>query len=106
MVEAKANFDKFFDERGLDAKPFTFAVIQSWISSYQVQTAAVAPAAPQGRLGGTSWTPLHFLPLSRPDFHRRMSATLLCFWAGFEMSATLIVKFTPQKLTARCVCVQ
>ena len=58
MVEAKANFDKFFDERGLDAKPFTFAVIQSWISSYQVQTAAVAPAAPQGRL---EW---HFMDAS------------------------------------------
>ncbi|HDS1558927.1 restriction endonuclease fold toxin 5 domain-containing protein [Stenotrophomonas maltophilia] len=50
VVEAKANFEKFFDEYGRDATPFTFAVTESWLKSYRVQSALVAPAMPRGKL--------------------------------------------------------
>lgn len=50
VVEAKANFGNFFDEDGGPAKPFTPAVVESWVSGYMAQDAVVAATKPQGKL--------------------------------------------------------
>ncbi|QEO25553.1 Tox-REase-5 domain-containing protein [Xanthomonas translucens] len=50
VVEAKANFSSFFDDDGDEAKPFTGAVVNSWVTTYFDQEKAIAPTKPQGKL--------------------------------------------------------
>lgn len=50
VVESKANFGHFFDDSGGPGKPFTDAVVQSWVTAYQGQETAIAITKPQGKL--------------------------------------------------------
>ncbi|OBU48967.1 hypothetical protein A9K76_12755 [Stenotrophomonas maltophilia] len=50
VVEAKANFERFFDQEGDHAKPFTSMVVGGWIAGFMKQQSAILPAEPQGRL--------------------------------------------------------
>ncbi|OAJ55263.1 hypothetical protein A6V36_34420 [Paraburkholderia ginsengiterrae] len=63
VVEAKANFEDLWNERGNLAKPWGLGIVTGWVSKdYPRQQAAIANTAPQGKL---EWHFMQRLPYAK-----------------------------------------